>query len=407
MTAFGPLTLLPPLTGYQLDDERVVLTRKFVEGVLRYTRSWPGAVKVVLNPAESMTDDLDHVTVRVRDLPFKVEFCHFGSPALRGKLAGSAVVSGGPDYRMPDLAEVCRSLKVPLVNVTEYSLRTRLQIARMRAPNTARFMRTAAWEFNQERLTLASIARSAGVQCNGTPTFSLYRRFSSNALLYFDTRTEHSMFATPDDMAERARRLYDGRPLTLAFSGRLIPMKGALDLIEVASQLKRCGFPFRFLIAGEGSSADAMRERVAREGLREVEFLGVLPFATGLMPLMRREVDLFVACHRQGDPSCTYLETLAAGVPVVGYRNEAFQGLLDLAEVGFGAPLDRPEKVVQAIVQLSREEIMARAESGLRFAREHSFEKTFERRVSHLANVAERYHVGKKPRHSTMPALGA
>lgn len=33
-------------------------------------------------------------------------------------------------------------------------------------------------------------------------------------------------------------------------------------------------------------------------------------------------------CHRQGDPSCTYLETYACGMPIVGYNNQAHQGIL-------------------------------------------------------------------------------
>jgi glycosyltransferase involved in cell wall biosynthesis len=197
-------------------------------------------------------------------------------------------------------------------------------------------------------------------------------------------------------MARRERRLFSGAPLTLAFSGRLIPMKGAEHLLDVASQLARLRFPFRFLIAGAGSSAPQMQERIAREGLHQVEMLGVLPFGEQLMPRMRNEVDLFVACHRQGDPSCTYLETLAAGVPIIGYANEAFTGLLNLAEVGWGVPLDQPRRLAERIAQLGRAEIIRRSHSGLAFAREHGFEATFDRRLQHLVCIAEA-HRARQP----------
>jgi len=392
MVSSGTLTVLPYFAAAAPDAEHVVLTRKFIAGMERYCRLWPGRVQVVLHPAEQLSSDLDHVAVKPRDLPFDVAVERFDSPRLKDHLEGSTLVLGGPNHYVPDLVQQCARLDIPCVNITEYSLQTRLQIARIDHPNPLRFMRTALWELNQERLILRSIARAAGVQCNGTPTFAWYRRFSKNPMLYFDTRTELSMFATPAEMEDRARRLREERPLTLAFSGRLIPIKGAEDLIEVASQLKRMGFPFRFLIAGEGSSAPAMRERIEREGLHEVQMLGALSFADELIPLLRREVDLFVVCHRQGDPSCTYLETLAAGVPLVGYRNEAFSGLLELADVGFDVRRDVPEQLARRIVELPRTKILERARTGLRFAREHAFEKTFERRVEHLIEVAERWH---------------
>ncbi|MFT3925070.1 MAG: glycosyltransferase [Myxococcales bacterium] len=397
MASFGTLTILPYFTAFVPDPEHVVLTRKFLEGIERYRRLWPGRVKVLLHPCPQMTGDLDHIKVKPRELSFDLEVFNFDGPGLKEKLAGSGLVMAGPDWRIPNLIELCKELDVPCVNITEYSLQTRLQIAWVTAPRSLRFLRTALWELNQELFTLRTISRSAGVQCNGTPTFGWYRRFSKNPLLYFDTRTEQAMFATPGEMDARARRLREGRPLTLAFSGRLIPMKGAEDLIEVAAQLKRRNFPFRFLIAGEGSSLEAMQARVRREGLHEVHFLGALPFATELVPLVRREVDLFVVCHRQGDPSCTYLETLAAGVPLIGYENEALAGLLKLADVGFGVPLNQPERLAQRIIELSREQILERAHIGLRFARQHAFEKTFERRVEHLVEIADQWHSRGRP----------
>lgn len=391
MTAVGTLTLLPGLSACVRDDKQIVLTRKFVEGVSLYAKLWPGPVKVVMHPEEKLTSDLDHVAYKPGEHPFTVELCRFDSPALADKLVGSALVLGGHDYRAPNLVDWCERLGIPCVYISEYSLRTRLQIVRLSAPNVLRQLRSSLWEINQERLILRGLRRGAGVQCNGTPTYDFYRRFSPNPLLYFDTRTETTMLASADDMAQRATRLRAGGPLTLAFSGRLIPMKGANDIIEVAAQLKRRGFAFRFLIAGDGTSVPTMKERVAREGLTEVEFLGVLPFVTGLMPLMCREVDLFVACHPQGDPSCTYLETLAAGVPIVGYENEAFAGLLRLGEIGWGAPLNQPERVAQLISALSREQILERSYAGLNFARQHVFESTFERRIEHLLKIVEKW----------------
>ncbi len=399
MTAsLGTLPTLPALTALRAKDtEHVVLTRKFVEGMLRYTQLWPGPVKVIVAPDKSgQQTNLDYESVRMRDLPFEVEVLPFEREVLQPKLAGNALVLAGPDWRLPRLAEMCREAQAPCVNITEYSLATRLQIIRLESENPLRFARSAAWELNQERLNRRNIARSAGVQCNGTPTFNQYRKLSPNPMLFFDTRTEQSMFAKPEDMQRRAARLSSGQPLTLAFSGRLLPMKGADDLIDVARHLKRAGFPFRMIIAGDGPSLPAMRRRAQEAQLSEIEFLGVLPFDTGLMPLVREQVDLFVCCHRQGDPSCTYLETLSAGVPIAGFDNEAFKGLLQIADVGVSAPLGDAAALARTIRGLSRERLKECAQNALSFASKHDFATTFERRIAHMMSIADSHQLRSK-----------
>jgi glycosyltransferase involved in cell wall biosynthesis len=113
---------------------------------------------------------------------------------------------------------------------------------------------------------------------------------------------------------------------------------------------------------------------------------GVLDFRTELAPLVRDEVDLFVCPHVQGDPSCTYLETFACGVPMVGYDNEAFGGLMTYVDAGWRVPLGDPEAMASAILALDRDRaaIVAKARAARDFAREHTFEATCRRRMEHL-----------------------
>src|SRR5262249_16164737 len=99
-----------------------------------------------------------------------------------------------------------------------------------------------------------------------------------------------------------------------------------------------------------------------------------------------RETDLFVCCHRQGDPSCTYVETMACGVPIVGYGNEAWEGLARVSGAGWVTPVGEPIKLAERIAALERDRsaLSNAAHAALDFARSHSFEKTFPRRVEHL-----------------------
>jgi glycosyltransferase involved in cell wall biosynthesis len=135
-----------------------------------------------------------------------------------------------------------------------------------------------------------------------------------------------------------------------------------------------------------------MAEEIRSLGLeKEVVMGGVLDFATELMPRMREEIDLFVCCHRQGDPSCTYLETWACGVPIVGYDNEAFAGLLRICRAGRVVLMDDWQGLTTAIAQLSQapEELIDLAREGVSFARKHTFESEFQARINHAKRLLD------------------
>jgi glycosyltransferase involved in cell wall biosynthesis len=160
----------------------------------------------------------------------------------------------------------------------------------------------------------------------------------------------------------------------------------------VAAALQRRGIRFEMSLYGSGALEGALREQIAAEGLEgRVRLEGLLEFHRELMPRLRDTVDLFACCHPQGDPSCTYLETMAAGVPMVGYENESFAGLMRRGPIGWGVPIGQVEAMADVIARLDRDrgELAERAEAALAFAREHTFEATFARRVAHLREVAE------------------
>jgi glycosyltransferase involved in cell wall biosynthesis len=179
--------------------------------------------------------------------------------------------------------------------------------------------------------------------------------------------------------------------LRLLFSGRLVAMKGGDHLIRVASELQRLGTAFEMTICGGGCQEPQMKAEVARLGLGDrVKFAGVLDFKTDLTPMVKRRADLFVCCHRSGDPSCTYLETMACGVPIVGYENEAFKGLVRESGAGWATEMDRPVRLASKIAELAanRRAIVDASRQALAFARLWTFEETFKARIEHLKSCA-------------------
>lgn len=388
----GKLLVIAPPPVRRIARDRVVVSRKFVTGMQRYASLWGGPVGAVLPPGRD-TVNLDCEDWDPKKLGFELHVELLDSPTVDRYVAESAVVLGGPHHQLRGLSRRCRRAGIPSVYNTECTLKTRMQIvrsARARSPLSA--IRGFSWEIAEERRFRAELHEAAGLQCNGTPTYKAYADLVPRRLLYFDSRITRDLVATEDRVRLRQQRVSSHTPLRLAFSGRLAVEKGVEHLVDVSRRLASFGVNFQMDILGGGPLEAKLRRRIEKAGLSErVHVRGVLDFANELVPLLSREIDLFVCCHRQGDPSCTYLETLACGVPIVGYENEAFSGLLEQADVGWGVPVDRADLMARLIERLDRErhQIARKAARAVRFARNHTFESTFQRRIEHLESFVD------------------
>jgi glycosyltransferase involved in cell wall biosynthesis len=81
---------------------------------------------------------------------------------------------------------------------------------------------------------------------------------------------------------------------------------------------------------------------------------------------------------------------MACGVPVVGYDNDAWRELALFSKSGRATPLGNPSSLARAIADLyaAPDAIEAESRRSLDFAKEHTFEKTFKRRIDHLREIA-------------------
>jgi colanic acid/amylovoran biosynthesis glycosyltransferase len=382
------LKLVPSLRARQLSNGRIVLTQKFIEGVSQFHSLWAGPVDVYLEKCEAQYANLDEMAVAPEQFPFRI---HLLSPdetasALVADPAGVALLSLD-DFRQSGLASWCRRNDVSCAYISEYSLTTRKQIIDSGTSNPLKRVRRKMWESAEERKRRRAVAAATGLQCNGTPTYENYRDLTGNALLYFDTRISVDLLAKTDDIHQRLR--HKG-PLRLLYSGRLIPAKGAEDLIDVAAGLRRRNIDFHLTICGDGDSRVIMQDQIRREQLnRYVTLAGVLDFRNELVPFIKTSVDLFICCHPQGDPSCTYLETMSCGVPIAGYANEAFEGIVRQSGCGWTVPVNNRRALTEKIVELIRrpQALLEMSLASLAFAGNHTFEQTFARRVAHLRTL--------------------
>ena len=393
------LVVLPTLPVRVTPTGRVALTEKFVDGMREYLSLWGGPVSAFMEPSDAPTSNLDEREYEPSDLPFQLQVVSFLDPGLGPLLAGHRLAHCAVSYRQNHLGGLCRAIGVPCVYTSEYSLQTRWQVIRASRVNPLITLRRGWWEYRQEVAQRRAIRLAAGVQCNGTPTFEAYKAISPSPLLYFDTRVSEDMLVAEAELAARTEHLRcGGGPLRLLFSGRLIAMKGADHLIAVADELRTLGTPFKMTICGDGALLPEMKAEIARRNLGElVELAGNLDFKAELLPRTRRGADLFVCCHRTGDPSCSYLEVMSCGVPIVGYDNEAFLGIARESGVGWTSPMGKPRLLAQRIDALNRDRaaVVEASHGAVEFGRRHTFNRTFRARIEHMKACAGPARVGQ------------
>lgn len=390
------LLLIPTLPAVLRPGGGVVLTKKFVEGCQAFQACWDGDLVLLLRPIPRPTDNLDNHEYQPGELPFGVVVLDYNNPAVKQHMASAAVILGGLCHEQSHLAAWAKELGTPFAYTSEYTLETRLQIASVEEKNILRRLRRQHFERRLELRHLDSLRHASGLQCNGTPTFDAYREVAREPMLFFDTRLDEAHLITPAALEARLRereaRRQAGQPMRLAFSGRLKEMKGVDHLVPVAAELRRLGVPFELDIFGDGSLTRQIDAGIEKMGLgAQVRRHGSVDFHSELMPRIQNHCDLFVACHRQGDPSCTYLETFGCGVPIAGYGNEAFSGLLERTPAGSAVPMDQPDALARAIQGLAQDtdRLGRLARTAREFASQNTCERTFALRTEHLRGLAK------------------
>ena len=387
------LILITSLNVQVKNSSRISLTQKFLDGVIEYQKYWSGPIVVIMEATDEKSNNLDNIEISISELPFELKIIDLekiDKQYFTEELpVENSIVLSCPDHRLHKISKVCHFLNIPCVQVTEYSLKTRIQITQATTKNPLLIMRRVFWQYNQEKKQKKAIQIAEGVQCNGLPTYNEYKEINSNTLLYFDTRVKDSLLATDSEIEDRLNRHINQKEkkLNLLFSGRLIKMKGVSNLIKVAKELKKLGVNFELFICGDGDQKAQMEKETKLYSLeKQVTFMGVLDFESELVPFVKKNIDLFICCHPQGDPSCTYLETMSCGVPIIGYDNEAFKGLVDYSQAGWLTKMNDPKKMAHKVMEISNdyESLKIMSFKSLHFARENSFEKTFSNRIIHL-----------------------
>lgn len=385
------LVLLPSISARRTESGGFVLTQKYLEGVAEYSRTWPGKITSLPRLGTSAAVNFDDVEAPPDGPEGALDVRPTDLSALMERLSGAAAVLGFLSRGDAPLAPLCKAKGIPLIYVSEYAPETERAIMRAEVRSPLVRMRRQIWLNRTEAMRKKAVAQAAGLQCSGMPTYELYTPLQPNSMVFFDNRVRSDGVVSPADCAAKAVTLGAGGPLRLVFGGRFTPMKGVMDLPDVANELRRLGVAFRFDVYGDGPQKEALAARISALKLDDVMRLcPPVDFRTEWVKVLREEQDLFVCPHPQGDPASTYPEVMSCGVPMVGYANSAFRGIVKRSGCGWLSPVGAPKALAAEIARLdkARPEISKMAVDGLKFARENAFEVTFRRRMEHVMGLA-------------------
>ncbi len=360
---------------------------KFVEGMRLYTELWGGPVSCILK----LRDEPSPFgrLINLAELPFKLILLPYDKDITADDVVGTNVVlASGETHEYFNLPSVCRDAGAKLIYIIENIPKTRRQIILLEQdrPLFKKFY-SILWVMNQEMKRRRSFKQADGIQANGYPAYRLYRFINKNTILYLDNRLSQKISSTEDEMQDRLVRLASSAPIRLVHSGRLETLKGSQDIIPIAQRLQSMNVNFTLDIFGTGSLEDEIRKAIITYNLQSrVKIHGGVDFETELVPFMRSHADIYLSCHRQSDPSCTYLENMGCGVAVVGYDNHMWSALCQESGAGWAVQMGDTDKIADVIAQAAanRATLAKFCNAARAFAQKHSFESEFSRRIEHI-----------------------
>jgi colanic acid/amylovoran biosynthesis glycosyltransferase len=368
--------------------------RKFHAGMLEYVQKLNEPIVSVHPESAETAYGMDLISIPLEDLSYGIltfKTDRSGTPAgpdrdrLQHQITNSTLVTGyGSGIRM------ARQAGIPYIMVIEYDLRTQITIATSEIGNPLR--RIARALRNVLRYTAKDIPdmrHALALHCNGYPIFDETRRFNVNRLLYLDSRMSEDTVIPEDELEQRFSRLGQ-RPLRLLFSGRYEPMKGSVDAVRVAVECIRRGLDIEMHCYGQGSLKSEMQTAASAALAPDRIFIhDAIPYPE--LVKESRNFDIFICCHIQSDPSCTYLESFGSGLPVVGYGNLMWQRLSRESGVGYSSEVGDISAVASSIEALNdnHDELARMSRRARSFAIAHTSEKEFALRTTALNSVIE------------------
>ncbi|PPG42714.1 glycosyltransferase [Pseudoclavibacter sp. RFBA6] len=359
-------------------DGKLGIFAKSMTGLAEYAERWPGELLVSSLEAPRLVEETNRSKWEDDPLAAKLTFVPQLDPAGLEQLGTDLVLHSvvGP------LSATLLDRDFRVVFTDDWSPEVRLEVGLVTSKGILDRARIRAGAIRRTRRLDALAARADGFQCNGHSAYEHYRGVNSSTHMFFD----HRMRAE-DIASARDRDVWSGgRPLRIAYSGRLTEIKGVTHIAPFVTELERRGIDFEFTIIGGGN----LEEELRRSSSPRVSFAGFMDFETEWKPFARSQIDLMFLPHVQGDSASTYFEAMGSGVPVLGFENRTLTPLLAAGGGGWAGPNPDVAAAVDTVARLVADpsELKLQARRALEFMETIPFEETFDGRVRHFVATA-------------------
>ena len=167
-------------------------------------------------------------------------------------------------------------------------------------------------------------------------------------------------FARPTaDRANMRRELgiADDELLFLSI-GRLAKVKDYPTILKAFAQARPAVNRPRLLIVGEGDERSLIETQIAETGLEDVVTL--LGYREDI-PNLLSAADVFVMASLREGFGRAAAEAMAAGLPVIGTEVAGLRYVLDEGKAGMLVPLQAPDRMAQAMIEIARDADLRRS----------------------------------------------
>lgn len=389
------MMILPTYSPCILEDDVLWVDRKFHIGVCLYAEQLSTKIIVIAPALDDRNKMMDLVEIPVKTLPYLVETV---------RCDGSYRLEAGESERIRKLVErstlvygmglethvYAKYFGIPYVPIVECNLPTQIELARLPVAGALRRAVRAGKAVLDFVGEIRDLRAAHSVHCNGYPIYNQTRRLRDDCLLYLDSRMADNMIIDATRLESRLGEFATGRRARLLYSGRYEALKGAIDVVEVGLELKKRKVDFELDLFGKGIQVEEMRRRVDALGAGDsIRVNDAIPYPQ----LVERShsSDLFVCCHVQDDPSCTYLEASGSGLPIAGYGNRMWKPFALAAGNGVVTKIGRPRELAEEIERLlsDRPKLFDLSRKSREFALKHTFEKEFEKRMEAVQKILQ------------------
>jgi len=187
----------------------------------------------------------------------------------------------------------------------------------------------------------------------GQDVFNAYKDVAPNPHKVLNVQVSPGDYIPAAQLEEKLAHIEEGKPLTISYAGRMIPMKGPLDWLKIIQGTVKQGADLHATWFGDGSLMAEMRRGVEKLGIeKEVTLAGIVGREEVMTVL--RKTDIFLFCHMTGESPRCLGEALAAGCALVGYSTAYSRELVGANGGGEFAEINNWQALTEIITSLDR-----------------------------------------------------